>query len=181
MRTRREVGAKSAAGEPAVRHTAEGSATLMRLALRLFRGNRTSVSADCRRLDHGKIATVRLGGLSRNRLSPRRRTCGGRCTTPVRRSVLAPTLAVQEGPRVTRNWTRRLPGSQAFVREALQTAAGSSILKLRSAVSSGFCATTTGAMAIYSTLIPKYLAERCRACAAPTGGLRCPPSAESRG
>jgi hypothetical protein len=65
MRTRREVGAKSAAGEPAVRHTAEGSATLMRLASRLFRGNRTSVSADCRRLDHGKIATVRLGGLSR--------------------------------------------------------------------------------------------------------------------
>jgi hypothetical protein len=36
-------------------------------------------------------------------------------------------FAVQEGPGVIRDWTRGLPGSQAFVREARQTAAGSSI------------------------------------------------------
>jgi hypothetical protein len=45
-------------------------------------------------------------------------------------------------------------------------------------VSSGFCATTTGAMAIHS---PKCgsTSPGCWARAAPDGGRRCPPSKES--
>jgi hypothetical protein len=52
-----------------------------------------------------------------------------RCAALACRSVLALTLAVQE--RTARNpELRASPGSQTFVREALQTAAGTSILEI---------------------------------------------------
>ena len=181
MRTRREGGSR-----PISRRGACGSSRGRGLcyanaapALRLFRGDRTSVSADCRRLDHGKIATVRLEGLSRNLPSPRANMWSAAARH--RRAARAWHLRLpsRSGPRVIRNWARRQPGSQAFVREALQTAAGTSILEIEERCVLGLLRNYDRSDGRYTHLNAKYLVEMPGVCCL-DGGLRCPPSAESR-
>jgi hypothetical protein len=111
MRTRRGGAAKSAAGEPAVRHAAkEFCYADAALDLRLFRGDRTSVSADCRRPHHredsGKGREARAGVC----VLLGRKQADGRYVAPACRCDLASRLAIQA--RIAnrfRNAAQRLP------------------------------------------------------------------------